>query len=157
MANHYTVTTFLDATGEKSSFKLHNGAITATSIAGFLTDYAALKTALDNMTVGTLSNDQWVGDASEISTTLPSNLAQREIKLLIVYKGNTSNRKYTVTVPTLDLTKVQFMPGARDAVSLTAPAEMAALVNAMQTIGRSPDSDTETITVLSARVVGRNI
>lgn len=157
MAEHYTNTTFLDATGEKSSFKLNNGAITAASIAGFISDYNQLKAALDAMTVGTLHRDQWVGDSTLVSETLPSNLAQREVKLLIGYRGATSNKKYTVTLPTLDLTKVQFIPGAKDAVSLTAPAEMVTLITEMQTIGRTPDDEAENIVVTYARVVGRNI
>lgn len=157
MADHYTITTFMDATREKSTFKLYNGAITAASLPGFLTAYGNLKTALDNMTVGTLSDDQWVGDKTHLSDALPSNLAQREIKLLIGYHGATSNDNFTVTLPTLDLTKVVFTPGGGDAVSLTTPAEMAALVTAMEAIGRSPNDDAESIVVDYARVVGRNI
>lgn len=157
MAQHYTVTTLMDATQEKSAFKLYNGAITAASLPGFLTNYASLKAAIDGMTVGTLSDDQWVGDKTHLSDVIPGNLAQREIKLLIGYHGVTANKNYSVTLPTLDLTKVIFTPGGGDAVSLTQPAEMVALIDAIELIGRSPDNDAENIVVDYARVVGRNI
>jgi len=158
MANHYTLTTLLDKGGEKSAFKLFNGAITAASIAGFLTDYGALKTAVDAITVGTLHRDMWVGDSTLISSADPgTNLAQRENKLLVVYEGNTSHKLFTTTIPTIDLTKLTFVAGAKDNVSLTTPVEVTNLITAIEALGRTPDSDTETITVRRLQYVGRNI
>jgi hypothetical protein len=44
-----------------------------------------------------------------------------------------------------------------DQVVLADAGEMAAFVTAFEAIGRSPDDDEETVTVLRARIVGRNI
>lgn len=157
MANHYTVTTMQDHTLEKSVFKLYNGAITGASIAGFLTNYGALKTAIENICFDNIYQDMWVGDSSLITPAAPaSHYAQRESKLLIRYRGATSGKLFTVTLPTVDLAKLTFVPGGKDAVDITTGAEMIALVTAIETIGRTPDSDTETITVESAQFVGRN-
>lgn len=158
MAHPYTNTTMQDRGGEKSAFKLYNGAITGASIAGFLTQYGALKTALADICFNNVFSDMWVGDSTLITTTPPaSNYAQRENKLLIRYRGNTSNKLFTATVPTVDLSKLTFIAGGKDAVDITTGAEMIALVSAINAIGRSPDSDTEAITVVSAQFVGRNI
>lgn len=158
MANHYTVTTMRDKTDEKSSFKLYNGAITAGTIAGFLTQYAALKTAIDALCLGVLAKDMWVGDSTELDASLPaSNYAQRENKLLVTYKGNTTEKIFTATLPTVDLALLTFTPGGKDAVSLTVGAEVIALIAAIEAMGRTPDDDTETIEVIGLRFVGRNI
>lgn len=158
MANHYTLTSFLDNGLEKSAFKLFNGPITVGTIAGFLAQYAALKTALDNITIGTLMRDMWVGDSTLISQAQPaSKYAQRETKLLLTYEGQTSHKLFTATVPTVDLNLLTFVPGGKDAVSLVAGAEMIALKAAIEAMGKTPDNDAEAIVITAAKHVGRNI
>jgi hypothetical protein len=158
MAQHYTVTTFRDWGGELSGVKVYNGAITGASIAGFLTEYGALKTALQGITLGTLAKDQWVGDATEISGSNPASpLAQRETKLLVTYIGDTSQKKYTLTVPTLDLAGNPPNVGQGDSIDLDVSAAMISFIAAFEQIARTPDNDTETVTVIRLRHVGRNI
>jgi hypothetical protein len=158
MAQHYTVTTFRDWGGELSGVKVYNGAITGASIAGFLTEYGALKTALQGITLGTLAKDQWVGDATDISSAdAATPIAQRETKLLVTYVGNTSQKKFTLTVPTFDLDGNPPGQGEGDSIALDVSAAMIAFIGAFEQIARSPDSDTETVTVTRLRHVGRNI
>lgn len=157
MAQHYTVTTFRDFGGETASMKVYNGAITAASIAGFLSEYGTLKAATQAICEGVLSDDQWVGDKTQVSQALPvSATAQRETKMLVTYKGNTSNKLFTLTVPTFKLAG-NSVPGNKDIIPLDVSPEIVAWIAAFQQIGRTPDSDTETVTVVGLRSVGRNI
>lgn len=152
---HYTVSTIRDRGKELSTFKLYNGAITALSIAGFLSDYGQLKTAITNLTLGVLARDLWVGDSTNLSDLVPTDpFAQREIGLRFHYTGDTTNKPYFVTLPCPDLSLVTFLSG--DEIDITVGAEVIAMVAAIEQIGRTPDDDAETITVQSAEVVGRN-
>lgn len=155
MADHYTVTTLRDHSGELSAVKVYNGAITGASLAGFLANYGDLKTAIAGITLGELATDQWVGDRTVLSAAFPASaFAQRELKWLVQYHGNTTGKKFTCEIPTADLTG-RVIQGT-DLADLT-NTEMAAFVTAFQTIARTPDDDTETVTIDAIRVVGRNI
>lgn len=148
--------TILDRGEEKSVHTLFNGAITAISLPGFLTDFGAYRTALEAIILGVVHKERWVGDDSVLSNTPPlDNFAQRELKLLISYRGDTTDKLYTLEIATPDLTNLTF--SAKDEIELADAGIMAAWVTAFETIARSPDDDNETVTVASARVVGRNI
>jgi len=145
-----------DRSGEKSRHTLYNGAITAASIAGFLTNFGAYRTALEGIILGNVTQEEWVGDRTALTEALPaSNFAQRELKLLVRYVGDTSGGVHTLEIPTPDLASLTIAPGT-DLVDLTDAGVMAAWVAAFETIARSPDDDTETVTVLSIQFVGRN-
>ena len=155
---HHSSFTFLDETGEKSAFRFYHGALTPTSLAGFLTEFGTIKSATQAITRGTLSKEQIVLDDTQLSNDKPGdNLAQRENKLLVVYRDTTTEKLYTLTIPTVDLTKVQFQPGGGDSISLTAPQEIADWISAFETTARSPDNDTHNVAVVQMRAIGRNI
>lgn len=157
MAQHYYALTYRDATGETATMKVFNGAVTAVSIGGYLTAIGTLRTATDALTLGQAASEQWVGDNTLISADAASNnYAQRENKLLVQYKGNTTNKRFTLTIPTIDLALLTFIPGGKDAVQITAGA-VQNWVDAFEAIGRSPDDDTENVTVVGLKFVGRNI
>jgi hypothetical protein len=154
---HTSTFTLLDASGEKSSVRVYNGAITAVSIGGFLTQFGALRDAINGITLGTVHKEMWVGDDTVLSQALPASpWAQRELKALVRYQGNTSQKVFTLEIPTIDLGTVTLVPGT-DLIQLDDGAEMAAFVTAFEAIARTPDDDTETVNVLDARVVGRNL
>lgn len=156
MAAHKSVFTFLDVKGEKATHALYNGAITAVSIAGFLTNFGAYKTALAAITIGAIHKESWIGDDTLLTNDRPaSGWAQRELKMLVTYRGDTSEKLFQVEIPTPDLDNLTL--GEKDSVVLADGGIMAAWVTAFETIARSPDSDEETVTVVAARVVGRNI
>lgn len=155
MPNHKSSWQLLDFSEERSSVEMFNGAITAVSIAGFLTAFGGMRTAIDNITLGTVSKESWKGDETVISNTLPtSEFAQRESKWLVQYKGNTTNKIFTMEIPTADPTG-RLTPGT-DKADLT-ETNMAAFVTAFEGFARTPDSDTETVTVLKVTLVGRNL
>lgn len=152
-AEHYGTFTILDYSEEKSTFRFNFGAITAVSLPGFLTNFGALRTALGNIILGTVQKEAWVGDSTVLDNTPPaSSNAQVELKFLVTYEGDTTKKKFRHEIPTPDTSKV--LPGT-DIVDLT-DTDVAAYVAAFETIGRSPDNDTETVTVLDMRLVGRN-
>lgn len=156
MAAHYTTTTFRDRSKEQSKVTLHNAPITALNIADFLSDYGDLKVAMAALSLGVLYRDLWVGDSTLLDESIPTDpYAQREIGLRFHYIGNTTMKKFFITLPAPNLSLVTY-DGQTDQVDITQGAEVIALVAAIEAIGRSPDDDAENITVVSAEVVGRN-
>lgn len=152
---HLSQFTFLDYSNEKSRVEVFNGAITAASIAGFLTQFGALRAALEGITLGVVQQEAWVGDRTVLSNTPPANVfAQREMKWRVRYVGNTSNKVYQIEIPTADPTgRLQ----ANSDMADLSNTEMAAFVTAFEDLARTPDSDTETVTVLDVQLVGRNL
>lgn len=149
--------TLLDHSMEKSNVQFYAGDITAVSLPGFLTEFGALRTAIENITIGTMHKEEWVGDRTVLSQTQPASaFAQRENKFLVVYRGDTSLKLFSLEIPTPDLALAGLFPTAGDKVDL-AQAQIAAFVTAFEQIARSPDSDLETVTVQEIRYVGRNL
>lgn len=152
---HYSTFTLLDYSGEKSSVQVYNGSITALTIADFLTEFGALRAAIDGITLGTVHKEKWTGDDTLLSNTLPtSQFAQRELKWLVKYRNVANNKLFTVEVPTADPTG-RLIPGT-DLADLT-NAQMAAFVTAFETIARTPDNDVDGTDVMEVRLVGRNL
>jgi hypothetical protein len=150
---HYGTFTILDYSEETSHTKFNFGAITSVSIAGFLTQFGNLRTAVGNIILGTLQKEAWVGDSTVLSNTPPvATDAQVELKWLVSYEGDTTKKKYRVEIPTPDTSKL--IPGT-DKADLT-DTDIAAYITAFEALGRSPDDDTETISVLDVTLVGRN-
>lgn len=160
MAQHYATWTIVDYSDESSPLKVFNGAVTATSIAGYVTDLGSFRTLTQNLVLGTVSKEMWVGDNTLISQVLPTDPdAQRERKGLVTYVGATTNKVYTLTIPTIR-TKTTggaslIVPGT-DLFNLTL-APVAPWVAGFESLARTPDDDTEAVTVQSIRLVGRNI
>lgn len=151
---HYYTPTIRDYSNETSGTKIHFGAVTALNIAGFLAQLGDLRTALGNMILGIIARDAWIGDSTVQSNTTPSDTnAQIELKFQFIYEGVNSKKRYRIEVPTADTTKV--LPNS-DKLDL-ADTDVAAFVTAFETIGRTPDDDTEGVNVVDARLVGRNV
>jgi len=157
---HKSIITLGDATEETSSLTVFNQPITALTIGSFLTGLGTLETATEGITLGTHRKTQWIGDDTTITNAWPTDKsAQRESKLLVNYWDNTTEKMYQLTIPTIDYSKLVFIPEAGDAVdyySAAASAELKAWVTAFQSFGRSPDDDTHNVTVKGMRYVGRN-
>jgi len=152
---HKAIFQLLDYSNEKSTTTVYVGPITAGTIAGFLTQFGALRTAIEGITRGVVSKESWVGDDTPLSSTPPTDEeAQREDKWLVRYVGDTSEKVYTLEIAT-SLRTGQMLPMS-DFADLTS-TEMAAFVAAFEAIARTPDDDTETVTVQSIQFVGRNL
>jgi len=149
--NRFTIRDFSD---ELSSF----GVTSVTGNAGNLTAQLGLQTALssaiENLSIGHLDKYTYSIEGLNSPVT-PSNVyAQREIKWLVTYKGDTSGKNFQIEIAAPNLT--DNLNGNSDQADLTS-ADWAAFVTAFEAYAKSPDNGTEAVTVVGARVVGRNI
>lgn len=158
---------FLDHNGERSNMQFYTGNVTAVSLPGLLTQWGALRSAIEDITLGTVSQEELSVFRTKISNTLPADEnAQRERKWLVVYEDNLPffdpptnaipnggyRKVFTFELPIALLTG-QLQPNS-DQADLTTD-EMAAFVTAFQAIARSPYGGT--VTVLRLIAVGRNL
>jgi len=147
----------VDISGEASTHAVHGIAITAANYDAQVALIAAYDTALQNIIIGELQVADFHADIFNISSDLPTNnFAQRELKILVRYQGDTSGDIFTVEIACPDLTNLTLLPNT-DFVDLADGDIMAAWVTAFEALARAPGAPTETVTVLSAQVVGRNI
>jgi hypothetical protein len=156
--SHYNTLTFVDKTGEPSTMTVFNDAITAVSLPGYLANLTDFRAKTNAITLGDNKRNTWVGDADDNAVDLAaqSNYSQRENKLLVTYKDTTTNEEYTLTIPTIDLSKLAFIPGAKDAVPLDASAEIIAWITSFETLASPPEAPGNAVEVLKLRFVGRN-
>jgi len=146
--------TIRDYSNELSSF----GVVSVTGNAGNLTAQLALQTALssaiENLSIGHLDKYTYSIEGLNSPVT-PSNVyAQREVKWLVSYQGDTSGKLFQIEIAAPNLT--DNLNGNSDQADLSS-ADWVAFIDAFEDYARSPDNGTETVTVVSARVVGRNI
>jgi len=152
--------TFRDATGETSTVSAYFDEITAVSLPGLLTQLGAFANATIAVTLGVLAKNRW-GEDSVVSNAVPTDpAAQREMKLLVQYQGATTQKPYTLTIPTIDPSVLVFLPGAGDAVAFDAAngasTEIQAWVTAFEALASAPDNEAENVVVTGMRFVGRN-
>lgn len=149
--------TLKDWSNENSTASFYSGDITAASLPGFLTQFGALRSAIEGITLGTMHKERWIGDDTLLSNDLPaSGEAQREKKWLVTYRGVVNDRLYTLEIPTADLGQANILLPGSDRADPDHPS-ITAFVSAFEAIGRSPDSATENIEVVSLTFVGRNL
>lgn len=152
---HKAIFQLLDYSNEKTTSTVYVGPITVGTIVGFLTQFGALRDAIEDITLGNISKESWVGDDTVLTNTPPTDAeAQREKKWLVRYTGDTTDKIYTLEIGTAELAGGHLQPMS-DMADLT-ETDMAAFVTAFEAIARTPDDDTETVTVQSIQFVGRN-
>jgi len=149
--NAFQVTDF---SNEKSSFQVTSITANAGNLAAQQTAAAALFAAIEDLTIGELTKQSMnlvIYDTPAIPT---SPYAQRELKWLVSYVGDSSGKIFQTEIAAPDIT--DNVVGNSDIADL-ASTDWAAFVTAFESFVRSPDNGTETVTVLKAQVVGRNI
>jgi len=140
--------------GKRESISdLYSDEITAVSIGGFLTQLGALVSAVDAVTLGTISQTSW-GERTVLSNTRPSNkAAQLESSMLVSLIGNTTEEPFSFRIPTVDFTAFNYAsPPAGDNVIISgagASAATTALITAIQALCKTPWDETEEVTVVS--------
>lgn len=153
---HYVSWSFRDYTKETSPFRVNSGAITAVSIAGFLTAIGTGRTAIEGITEGIVAKETWVGDSTDLSAAAPTAVtAQVERKWLVRYHDTVTQKKYRAELPTAELVTGRLLANS-DFADLT-DTNMAAFVSWFNGFARSPDSDTNAVVIDSVQHVGRNI
>jgi len=156
MGDEMTVSTFqiTDYSNEKSTFQVNSIVLNAGNFAAQSTLAATLVGATEDLSIGELTKqtlNQIVLDAPAVPTNV---YAQRELKWLVTYQGDTSGKLFSIEIACPDITD-NIVP-ATDLADL-ASTDWAAWVTAFEDFARSPDDLAETVTVVSARLVGRNI
>jgi len=151
-----TVSTFqiTDYSNEKSTFQVNSIVLNAGNFAAQSTLAATLVAATEDLVIGELTKqtlNQIVLDAPAVPTNV---YAQRELKWLVTYQGDSSGKLFSVEIACPDITD-NIVP-ATDLADLTS-TDWVAWVGAFEDFARSPDDLAETVTVVSARLVGRNI
>lgn len=157
---------FIDYDREPSSMTFWTGVITAGNLPGVLTQFGNLRTAIDGISLCTISRESLKVFETNLSRTKPTNkLAQREEKWLVVYADNTAyfdaptnsipnegfGKIFSVEIPGADLSQLVTDSNLLN-VGTGTPGET--FVNAFQTLAKSPHGGTPL--VLEIRHVGRN-
>lgn len=143
---------YLDHSDERRSFSGFSGEITALTIAGFLTAFGALQTALDAVTLGTRSEQAW-GELSVISNTVPASAAaQIETEVLVSCISDTTEAPWSQRIPTADYTAFNWIGDEAILAGAGASAATLALVAAIEGLMKHPDNG-EDLEVVSIRVV----
>lgn len=157
----------MDYSREKSSFSLNTGEVTAVSLPGLLTEAGTLRTAIDGITLGTVSDESLSVFNTNLSNTPPASaLAQVESCWLVTYEDNLPffddpvnaipnegyGRLFTLTIPTADIAASgRLAPNSDEAI--LAETGIAAFISAFEATARSPYGGT--VNVTSIRFVGR--
>lgn len=159
--------TLKDYDKESSSWVFHTGAVTAVSLPGLLTQFGALRTALDAITLGTITDESMQVFNTRLANAPPTDEnAQRERKWLLKYEDNLPffdnpinaipnegfGRVFVSEIPTALFVGL-LLPNT-DIADL-ADAAIAAFVTAFEAIARSPYGGT--VNVLELQAVGRNL
>lgn len=151
---------FLDYSDERSVSSVHTGNVTAVSLPGLLTNIAAYITAIDAITIGTLTFDSLQAYRTARGVTPPTDVnAQRERLWRVFYVDNLPffddpinaipnagfGKPFHFDVPTAHFGLVGVFPINSDLALLT-QAQIAAFVTAFQAMARSPYGGTVTVT-----------
>lgn len=145
---------FTDYSNEKSGVSVVSANLDAGNFAAQQTLALALSVATGALSLADLTK-RTMSDILLDSPSVPTNVyAQREIKWLVQYQGNTSGKLFTLEIPAANLTGNLV---ANTDIADVSSADWLAWIEAFEDIARSPDNDTETVTFRGARVVGRNI
>jgi len=143
-----------DYSNEKSTTVLNTTVLTAGNFAAQQTLAAALAAAIEDLTIGELTKQ--INSVPVLDTpAIPTNpYAQREMKWLVQYQGDVSGKLFSSEIAAPDITD-NVVPNT-DTADITS-TDWAAFVTAFEAYVKSPDDATETVTVIGAHLVGRNI
>jgi len=140
-----------DATGQTAAVKFVSPTLTSLNLAGFQTEFLTLQTALDGITLGTISIARY-GNEEIITNETPTNKnAQIEQGLLVRMRGVTTQQPFSVRIPTVDPTKLNFVEGAGNAVIISgagASAEVTSLIAALEAVVEVPVGSGEAAEVI---------
>lgn len=157
--------TLIDHDKEKTSLAFYTGNVTALSLPGLLTQFGTLRTAIEGITLGNVSQESLKVFDTKLSNTPPASpQAQRETKWLVVYEDNLPffddpanlipnegyRKVFTFEIGTADLALLQ----TNLDLMIIATGAGATFKTAFEAVARSPYGGT--VTVLEVRHVGRN-
>lgn len=154
-----------DYSAEIGTFGFQTGPVTALTLPGLLTQFGALRGAVENIILGVVQKEHQYAFDSKLTNVLPGDTnAQRERKWLVIYEDTTATlgvgidnpgylKKFTAEIPTADFSDDRLLPG-KDEADL-ANTTIAAFVTAFEALAKSPYGGTPR--VLQMFGVGRNV
>jgi len=147
--------TYIDKSAEKSTMQIYGETLTEATFDDQAALWLTLANAVDAITLGNMVSKRYAIEETFPESIPASNSAQRENKLLVLFKDATNGQKFTATIPTIDLSKLTFLVGAGDAVSMTVGTEVLALVAAWNAFAVNPVTQNATL-IYGLKFVGRN-
>jgi hypothetical protein len=149
-----TTITFNDYSNEKSAVTYHAEELTAANFDGQATEAGALSVATNALSIGSLVK-RTISQVEIDNPGTPTNpYAQRELKWLVSYRGDTSGKLFQVEIPCANVTD-NLVPNT-DIADITSTS-WENYITAFEAYARSPDDPTEEVTFEGARLVGRNL
>lgn len=143
---------------ERSKFNIPSYQIDVANLATWLTGWGTLKTASAAICAGVIRHEKVLIYDTALDANIPTDgFARRELKLLLRYQGDTSGEIYRSEFPCPDLDVLTFESGDANYVVMADAGVMAAFISAWEAIARSPEDESETVTILDIHVVGRNL
>lgn len=146
--------TINDYSNELSSFGVNSVDVTEVNLSAQLTAAAVLVAAVTDLSIGVIVKQAMTIIPYDSTGTPTSPYAQREMKWLVSYRGDSSGKIFQIEIPAPDITD-NVVPNS-DVADLSSD-DWVAFVSAFESFARSPDDATETVTVIGAKLVGRNI
>lgn len=135
-AQHLGEFEVIDYSNSRSSVDFYFGAITVGSLPGFLTQFGALRTALGNIILGTVSRERWIGDSNVLSNLPPVNSqATRLLKWHVHYVDTFKAYDHDLEIATPDVSLLS--PDFEDHIDYSDPA-VQAFITAFEDIVRVP-------------------
>ncbi len=143
---------------ETSTFDIPSYQIDAANLATWLTGWGALKTALAAISACVSAHETVKIYDAVLDASIPSSgYAIRETKMLLRFQGDTLGKIFTREIAGPDMGALTRETGDANFFVLADSGIMAAFVTAFEAIARSPEDDSETVTVISAMRVGRDL
>jgi len=149
-----TTITFTDYSQEDSTVTYHAPTLTAANFDAQATLAGALSVATNALSIGHLSRRAISQDPISDPGVATDVYAQRELKWRVSYQGDTSGKTFQVEIPCANLT--DNLVAGTDLADVTSTSWVN-FIAAFEAYARTPDSPTETVTFLEARLVGRNL
>lgn len=143
---------------ETSTFGFNTETLTAANIVAYVAAFGTFTTALDAIIRGVIKTEVIKYTDVFVSGLLPASQdARRELKLLVRYMGAIQEKIATMEIATPDMSALTLETGDANFVVLADAGVMATFVTAFEAIVKFPGAATETVTIQSAQIVGRNI
>jgi hypothetical protein len=143
-----------DYSNEKSSFSVSSIDVNAGNLAAQQTKADSLVLATTALTIGAVTKQQMTLVILDDAATPTSPYAQRELKWLVTYRGDASGKLFSTEIAAPNITD-NVAPNT-DIADLSS-TNWVDFVTAFEDFVRSPDDPAETVTIVGAKVVGRNI
>lgn len=143
-----------DYSNEKSNFGFDSATLTAGNITAQLGLAAALVGATEDISIGAVTKQSIAAVPLDLPAVPTSPYAQRELKWLVTYQSVTSGKLWSVEIACPDITE-NVVPNS-DVADLTSD-DWVAWIAAFVGFAVAPDDPADSVIVLSAKLVGRNI